>query len=41
MTPGLTALGIASLIVWGGLWLYLYSLQKRLDALEEELEDRG
>jgi hypothetical protein len=40
MTPGLTALGIACLLVWGGLWLYLFTLQKRLDALEEEPEDR-
>jgi CcmD family protein len=40
MTPGLTALGLASLVVWAGLWLYLFTLQKRLDALEEEPEDR-
>jgi hypothetical protein len=40
MTPGLTALGIASLLVWGGLWFYLFTLQKRLDALEEEPEDK-
>jgi len=39
MTPGLTALGLASLVVWGGLWMYLFSLQKRLDALEEEERD--
>jgi CcmD family protein len=35
VTQGLTALGIACLIVWGGLWLYLFSLQRRLDALED------
>ena len=40
MTPGLKALGIACLVVWAGLWLYLWTLQKRLDALEEESEDR-
>lgn len=36
MTDGLTALGIACLVVWGGLWAYLFSLQRRLDRLEEE-----
>jgi hypothetical protein len=41
MTPGLTALGIASLLVWGGLWFYLFTLQKRLDALEDEEETRS
>lgn len=39
MTPGLTALGIASLLVWGGLWFYLWTLQKRLDALESDESD--
>lgn len=39
MTPGLTALGIASLVVWLGLWFYLWSLNKRLDALEKEQDD--
>jgi hypothetical protein len=38
MHPGFTALGIASLLVWGGLWFYLFTLQKRLDALEEDHE---
>jgi hypothetical protein len=41
MTPGLTALGIASLLVWGGLWFYLFTLQKRLDALEDEEDMRS
>lgn len=41
MNDGLTALGIASLIVWGGLWFYMYSLQKRLDALEADEGVRG
>lgn len=33
---GVMALGIASLLAWGGLWLYLFSLQKRLDRLDKE-----
>jgi len=36
VTEGLTALGIACLITWAGLWLFMFSLQKRLDRLEDE-----
>ena len=36
MNPGLTALGIASILACGGLWLFMFSLQKRLDRLEDE-----
>ncbi|HEY3266802.1 MAG TPA: hypothetical protein VGM37_07745 [Armatimonadota bacterium] len=35
MTPGVSALGIACLVAWGGLWGYLRMLQARLDAIEE------
>lgn len=36
MNPGIVALGIASLLAWGGLWLLMFSLQKRLDRIEED-----
>lgn len=39
MNPGLAALGIASLLAWGGLWLLMLSLQKRLDRIEAEDEE--
>ena len=41
MTNGLTALGIACLLTWGGLWLYLFNLQKRLDRLDDETGPEG
>jgi hypothetical protein len=37
----LAALGIACLLVWGGLWGYLVALQKRLDDIAGGLQKRS
>ncbi len=34
MNPSLLALGIVTVVLWIGIWLYLFGLQRRLDRID-------